>query len=163
MLGDYTPEVYEQKWSRKWVENDTYAYQEDDDKEVFSIDTPPPTVSGNLHFGHTYGNTLMYFMARFKRMQGFDVYYPFGYDDNGIASERLTERELDIRHQNFTRREFKEECRDVGVENEDKVRESKQTCAFSMEWGYTDATIAPRVEGNCPLVFRELYERERAY
>ena len=163
MLGDYTPEDYEQKWSQKWVENDTYAYQEDDDKEVFSIDTPPPTVSGNLHFGHTYGNTLMDFMARFKRMQGYDVYYPFGYDDNGIASERLTERELDIRHQNFTRREFQEKCRDVCEEYEDKFTDAMQEFAFSMDWSNTYKTIEPRVQEISQLSFIDLYEQDREY
>lgn len=143
MLGDYNPEDYEPKWSQKWVDNETYAYEGDEDKEVFSIDTPPPTVSGNLHFGHTYGNTLMDFMARFQRMRGKDVYFPFGYDDNGIASERLTERELDIRHQNFTRREFQEKCREVCEDYEDKFTDAMQKFAFSMDWDNTYKTIEP--------------------
>jgi valyl-tRNA synthetase len=163
MLGDYTPEDYEPKWSQKWVENETYAYEGGEDKEVFSIDTPPPTVSGNLHFGHTYGNTLMDFMARFKRMQGYDVYFPFGYDDNGIASERLTERELDIRHQNFTRREFQEKCRDVCEEYEDKFTDAMQKFAFSMDWNNTYKTIEPRVQKISQLSFIDLYEQGREY
>ena len=163
MLGDYTPEDYEPKWSQKWVENETYAYEGGEDKEVFSIDTPPPTVSGNLHFGHTYGNTLMDFMARFKRMQGYDVYYPFGYDDNGIASERLTERELGIQHQNFTRREFQEKCRDVCEEYEDKFTDAMQKFAFSMDWNNTYKTIEPRVQKISQLSFIDLYEKDREY
>ena len=163
MLGDYTPEDYEPKWSQKWVENETYAYEGGENKDVFSIDTPPPTVSGNLHFGHTYGNTLMDFMARFKRMQGYDVYYPFGYDDNGIASERLTERELGIRHQNFTRREFQEKCRDVCEEYEDKFTDAMQKFAFSMDWDNTYKTIEPRVQKISQLSFIDLYEKDREY
>ena len=163
MLGDYTPEDYEPKWGQKWVEKDTYTYEGDDESEVFSIDTPPPTVSGSLHFGHTYGNTLTDFMARFKRMQGKDVYFPFGYDDNGIASERLTERELDIRHQDFSRREFQEKVREVCQEYEKDFTEAMQEFAFSMDWSNTYKTIEPRVQRVSQLSFIDLYEKEREY
>ncbi|MEF8880866.1 MAG: class I tRNA ligase family protein, partial [Candidatus Nanohaloarchaea archaeon] len=90
MEGEYDPETVESKWQEKWVQNNTYRYEGASDSEaVFSIDTPPPTVSGSLHMGHLYGQTLQDFMARFQRMQGKKVLQPFGYDDNGIASERL--------------------------------------------------------------------------
>ena len=164
--GDYNTEEVEQKWSQKWVENKTYAYtgDKDTDKEnVFSIDTPPPTVSGSLHFGHTYGNTLADFQARFQRMRGKDVYFPFGYDNNGIASERLTERELDIRHQDFTRREFQEKCRQVCQQYEDEFTEGMQEFAFSMDWDNTYKTIEPRVQKISQLSFIELYENDREY
>jgi valyl-tRNA synthetase len=163
MLGDYNPEDYEEKWRQKWVEDETYRYRGDEDREVFSIDTPPPTVSGSLHFGHTYGNTLTDFMARFKRMQGKDVYFPFGYDDNGIASERLTERELDIRHQNFSRREFQEKVREVCEEYEKDFTEAMQEFAFSMDWNNTYKTIEPRVQRVSQLSFIDLYEQGREY
>ena len=163
MLGDYDPEKYESKWSEKWVENGTYEYQEDEDKEVFTVDTPPPTVSGSLHFGHTYGNTLTDFMARFQRMNGKDVYFPFGYDDNGIASERLTERELDIRHQNFTRGEFQEKVREVCEKYEKDFTEAMQEFAFSMDWNNTYKTIEPRVQRTSQLSFIDLYEKGREY
>ncbi|MFB6242143.1 MAG: valine--tRNA ligase [Candidatus Nanosalina sp.] len=163
MLGDYEPENYEEKWQEKWVENGTYEYQGGGDKKVFSIDTPPPTVSGSLHFGHTYGNTLTDFMARFKRMQGKDVYFPFGYDDNGIASERLTERELNIRHQNFSRREFQEKVREVCEEYEKSFTEAMQEFAFSMDWNNTYKTIEPRVQRVSQLSFIDLYEQGREY
>jgi valyl-tRNA synthetase len=163
MLGDYNPEDYEEKWEQKWVDEETYSYRGDDDREVFSVDTPPPTVSGSLHFGHTYGNTLTDFMARFKRMQGKDVFFPFGYDDNGIASERLTERELDIRHQNFSRRDFQEKVREVCEEYEKDFTEAMQEFAFSMDWNNTYKTIEPRVQRVSQLSFIDLYEQGREY
>jgi valyl-tRNA synthetase len=161
--GNYKPEQIEEKWQDRWVEEKTYAYQREDGQEVFSIDTPPPTVSGNLHFGHVYGNTLADFKARFERMNGKKVYYPFGYDDNGIASERLTERELGIEHQNFSRREFQEKCREVCQEYEDKFTEEMQSLAFSMDWDNTYKTIEPRVQRISQLSFIELYENDREY
>ena len=109
--AEYDPETVEPKWEDRWVEEDVYAYDGDaetDPNTVYSIDTPPPTVSGSLHMGHLYQFTLQDFAARFHRMAGGHTFFPFGYDDNGIASERLTERELGIRHQDFTRREFQE-------------------------------------------------------
>ncbi len=160
--GQYEADEVEEKWREKWVENGTYEYQENGE-EVFSVDTPPPTVSGSLHFGHTYGNTLTDFQARFQRMKGKDVFFPFGYDDNGIASERLTERELGIRHQNFSRREFQEKVREVCEEYEKDFSEAMQEFAFSMDWNNTYKTIEPRVQKISQLSFIDLYEQGREY
>ena len=82
---------------RLWEENDIYKYQHGKYRKVFSIDTPPPTVSGKLHMGHVFSYTQAEMIARFKRMQGFDVFYPFGFDDNGLPTERLVEKEENIR------------------------------------------------------------------
>ena len=160
--GQYDADEVEEKWRENWVENGTYEYN-GEDGEVFSIDTPPPTVSGSLHFGHTYGNTLTDFMARFQRMKGKDVFFPFGYDDNGIASERLTERELDIRHQNFSRRDFQEKVREVCEEYEKDFTEAMQEFAFSMDWDNTYKTIEPGVQRISQLSFIDLYEQGREY
>jgi valyl-tRNA synthetase len=163
MEGDYTPEKIEDKWRHKWQENQTYEYKEDNDKEVFSIDTPPPTVSGSLHFGHTYGNTLTDFQARFQRMRGKDVFFPFGYDNNGIASERLTEKELDIRHQDFSRRDFQEKVREVCKEYEQDFEDIMKKFAFSMDWNNTYKTIQPEVQEVSQLSFIDLYEQGKEY
>ncbi|MDY6776695.1 MAG: valine--tRNA ligase [Candidatus Nanohaloarchaea archaeon] len=162
--GEYDPEVIEEKWQEIWVEEDTYAYGEaDSEAEVFSIDTPPPTVSGDLHMGHLYGFTLQDFVARFRRMNEDEVFFPFGYDDNGIASERLTERELGIQHQDFSRREFQDKCRDVCQEYENDFTEKMQNLAFSMDWNNTYKTIEPRVQKISQLSFLDLYEKGREY
>ncbi len=162
--GDYNAEEVEQKWQKKWVEDETYAYTRVEDREeVFSIDTPPPTVSGSLHMGHLYGQTLQDFMARFQRMYGHEVFQPFGYDDNGIASERLTEDELGIRHQDFTRREFQEKCREVCEKYEKQFTENMQSLGISHDWTNTYKTIEPRVQRISQLSFIDLYEKGREY
>ena len=161
--GQYDPEEMEKKWQDRWVEEKTYRYRGDTGDEVFSIDTPPPTVSGSLHFGHVYGNTLADFKARFERMRGKNVYYPFGYDDNGIASERLTERELGIEHQNYTRREFQEKTRKVCQEYEEEFTQDIQSLALSIDWDNTYKTIEPRVQKISQQSFIELYENDREY
>jgi valyl-tRNA synthetase len=162
--GDYNAKEVEQKWQQKWVDNNTFAYQGvEDEEKVFSIDTPPPTVSGSLHMGHLYGQTLQDFQARFQRMIGKKVFQPFGYDDNGIASEILTEDELGIRHQEFTRREFQEKCREVCRKYEDQFTENMQALGLSHDWNNTYKTIEPRVQRISQLSFIDLYEKGREY
>ncbi|MFT4946246.1 MAG: valyl-tRNA synthetase [Natronomonas sp.] len=160
--GEYDPETVESNWQDRWVEQETYAYDGDADTR-YSIDTPPPTVSGNLHMGHLYQFTLQDFVARYRRMKEGTVYFPFGYDDNGIASERLTERELGIRHQDFTRREFQEKCREVCQDYEDAFTEDIQSLAISIDWDNTYKTIEPRVQRASQLSFLDLYEQDREY
>jgi valyl-tRNA synthetase len=167
--GTYDPEAVEPKWQERWVDAGTYAYAEPEDPEavdpdtVFTIDTPPPTVSGNLHWGHVYGATLQDFVARFERMRGQDVFFPFGYDDNGIASERLTEEELDIAHQDYERREFQQLCREVCAEYESDFTEKMQSLGVSIDWENTYQTIEPRVQRISQRSFLELYEDGREY
>jgi valyl-tRNA synthetase len=164
MKGDYSPRQVESKWQQEWVENRTYQYTAvDDSSKVFSIDTPPPTVSGSLHMGHLYGQTLQDFQARFQRMYGQEVFQPFGYDDNGIASERLTESELGIEHQDFSRREFQEKCREVCEDYEQQFTENMQGLGISHDWTNTYKTIEPRVQRISQLSFVDLYEKGREY
>ncbi len=164
--GGYDPEAIEPKWQRQWVDEETYAYEGDaetDPNTVYAIDTPPPTVSGSLHMGHLYGHTLQDFAARFQRMADGDVLFPFGYDDNGIASERLTEKELDIRHQEYERREFQNLCREVCTEYEAEFTEKMQSIGCSIDWNNTYKTIEPRVQRISQLSFLDLYEQGREY
>ncbi|WP_256296736.1 valine--tRNA ligase [Haloarchaeobius salinus] len=165
--GDYDPQATEEEWQDRWVDEETYAYdpehEETDPNTVYSIDTPPPTVSGSLHMGHLYGHTLQDFAARFHRMDDGAVMFPFGYDDNGIASERLTESELGIRHQDFERREFQRKCREVCAEYEAEFTEKMQDLGMSIDWSRTYKTIEPRVQRVSQLSFIDLYEQGREY
>ncbi|WP_049937922.1 valine--tRNA ligase [Haloplanus natans] len=163
--GEYDPETVERQWQERWVEEDLYAYGDGavDPDTVFSIDSPPPTVSGSLHWGHVYGFTLQDFVARYNRMQGEDVFFPFGYDDNGIASERLTEDELGVRHQDYGRREFQEKCREVCAQYEAEFTEKMQNLGISIDWSETYQTISPEVQRTSQLSFVDLYEQGREY
>ncbi|ELZ31071.1 valyl-tRNA ligase [Halogeometricum pallidum JCM 14848] len=165
--GEYDPVTVEAKWQDRWVDEDTYAYAEDadavDPDTAFSIDSPPPTVSGSLHWGHAYGFTLQDFVARFERMRGENVFFPFGFDDNGIASERLTEDELDVRHQDYDRREFQRMCREVCEGYEAEFTEKMQGLGISIDWEQTYQTISPAVQRTSQLSFIELYDEGREY
>ncbi|AWB26456.1 valine--tRNA ligase [Halococcoides cellulosivorans] len=165
---DYDPRQVEPDWQSRWVEADTYAYDAPSDAAVdadtvFAIDTPPPTVSGDLHMGHLYQFTLQDFVARYRRMSEDAVYFPFGFDDNGIASERLTERELGVRHGDFERQAFQAKCRDVCAEYEESFTEDVQSLAISVDWSNTYQTIEPRVQRISQLSFLDLYEQGREY
>ncbi|ELY48514.1 valine--tRNA ligase [Natronorubrum bangense] len=164
--GGYDPDAVETRWQQRWVDEETYAYEGEpgqDPNTTYAIDTPPPTVSGSLHMGHLYGSTLQDFAARFQRMANGDVLFPFGYDDNGIASERLTEKELDIRHQDYERREFQELCREVCTEYEAEFTDKMQSLGTSIDWSHTYKTIEPRVQRISQLSFIDLYEKDREY
>ena len=163
--GEYDPETVEANWQERWVDEDLYAYPEGavDPDTVFSIDSPPPTVSGSLHWGHVYGFTLQDFVARFNRMRGDEVYFPFGYDDNGIASELLTEEELGIKHQDYERREFQKLCREVTAKYESEFTEKMQNLGISIDWDQTYQTISPEVQRISQLSFVDLYEKDRQY
>ncbi len=88
----------EEKWARVWKEQDTYVFDRTAERaDVFSIDTPPPTVSGSLHVGHIFSYTHTDLVARFQRMRGKKVYYPIGWDDNGLPTERRVQNYYGVR------------------------------------------------------------------
>src|SRR5579863_267756 len=88
-----------------WQQEKTYA-PENNNGPLYSIDTPPPTVSGNLHIGHIFSYTQTDVIARYKRMNGFSVFYPFGFDDNGLPTERYVEKKRNVRGHEVSRSEF---------------------------------------------------------
>jgi len=81
----YNPGTAEPELQASWQKSGTYHFSRTSNKPIYSIDTPPPTVSGHLHLGHVYSYSHTDFMARFWRMNGYNVFYPMGYDDNGLT------------------------------------------------------------------------------
>ena len=94
----YRPQDREAHWKDQWEEAKDYQWQGSTDREnVFSVDTPPPTVSGSLHIGHVFSYTHTDALARYQRMKGKDVCYPMGWDDNGLPTERRVQNVYGIR------------------------------------------------------------------
>jgi hypothetical protein len=89
----YNPKEAELRWQQQWQEEGTFRFDPAGPGPLYSIDTPPPTVSGALHIGHVFSYTQAEIIARYRRMQGWNVFYPFGFDDNGLPTERLVEKE----------------------------------------------------------------------
>src|SRR6476660_8648510 len=91
-------EGLEQKWLARWDQDGTYRFDRSAERaNVYSIDTPPPTVSGSLHVGHVFSYTHTDILARFKRMRGMAVCYPMGWDDNGLPTERRVQNYYGVR------------------------------------------------------------------
>lgn len=119
----YDGSVVEPQMRKYWEDNAIYKYIPDKSKPMFSIDTPPPTVNGTLHIGHIFSYTQAEIIARYKRMQGFNVFYPFGFDDNGLPSERLVERENKIKARDVSRQDFCKMCIDTTQKYEKEFKE----------------------------------------
>ncbi len=146
-----------------WKENNVYKFEPASASPIYSIDTPPPTVSGSLHIGHIFSYTQAEMIARFRRMQGYNVYYPFGFDDNGLPTERLVEREENITAKNLPRSEFIKKCIDTTAKYEDEFRNLWQSLGFSVDWSLQYETINPMVQRISQKSFIELYKDKKAY
>ena len=93
-----TLEGIDERWANSWETGGTYRFDRSRTRaEVFSIDTPPPTVSGSLHMGSAFGYVQTDAIARFQRMRGREVFYPMGWDDNGLATERRVQNFYGVR------------------------------------------------------------------
>lgn len=163
MEKHYDAERIEGELQAFWEENGIYKYDSKSKKETYSIDTPPPTVSGKLHIGHIFSYTQAEIIARFKRMQGYNVFYPFGFDDNGLPTERLVEREEHIKAKDFPREEMAEKCSRVAQKYEAEFRDLWQSLGFSVDWDLQYETINPRTMRISQKLFLELARKKKAY
>jgi valyl-tRNA synthetase len=101
---------YEKEILDYWAKEKIYKFDPKKKGKVYGIDTPPPTVSGDMHVGHAFSYSQQDFIARFRRMMGENVFYPFGTDDNGLPTERLVEKLNSIKSRNMPRGEFIDQC-----------------------------------------------------
>ncbi|HEY3991400.1 MAG TPA: class I tRNA ligase family protein, partial [Ktedonobacteraceae bacterium] len=124
-----------------WQSAGIYRFRREDQRPIYAIDTPPPTVSGNLHLGHTYSYSHTDFLARFWRMNGYNVFYPMGYDDNGLPTERLIEKREGITVSQVGRAAFIEKCLEVSAEAEKEYQALWQRLGLSVDWRYGYRTI----------------------
>lgn len=160
MADKYNFTESEAKWQKFWEENQTNAFDlsRTDPSKIFSIDTPPPTVSGRLHIWHIFSYTQAEIIARYKRMKGFNVFYPMWYDDNGIPTEQLVERELKINIKEMERSEFVQECLKVNQKYRDIYKSLWQSLWMSIDRKRTYATISPEVQQLVQKRFVEMYK-----
>ncbi|MFM7620216.1 MAG: valine--tRNA ligase [Alphaproteobacteria bacterium] len=173
----YIAKIVEEKWQKYWQEKHqingktgVYSFGNDLKKEqTFVIDTPPPTVSGLLHMGHIFSYTQADFVARFQRMQGKDVFYPMGFDDNGLPTERLVEKIIGKKAQIFEAEEreknqggsgyFVAKCREVVEEAEQEFEELFKAIALSVDWSEKYQTISPQSQKISQASFVDLYNK----
>ncbi|RLK49256.1 valine--tRNA ligase [Microbacterium telephonicum] len=187
-------EGLEQKWDAAWASQGTYLFDRDAAKAkgragVFSVDTPPPTASGSLHIGHVFSYTHTDVKARFERMRGKTVFYPMGWDDNGLPTERRVQNYYGVRcdtsltyDPDFTppfrgdakslkpadqvpisRRNFIELCEELTLEDEKTFESLFRQLALSVDWTQTYRTISDDTIRISQLAFLRNIERGEAY
>ena len=180
----------EEKWGQVWREQGTYTFDRTSTRDqVFSIDTPPPTASGSLHMGHVFSYTHTDCMARYKRMRGFAVFYPIGWDDNGLPTEKRVQNYYGVRgdahlpyvegyvpphhgdvssikaadQQPISRRNFIELCDELTVKDEEAFESLFRRMGFSLDWGISYRTIDDHSRATAQQAFLRNLARGEAY
>lgn len=138
---NYDASAAESRIQHAWADEGIYRFQADGNKPVYAIDTPPPSVSGHLHLGHCYSYAHADFFARYRRMQGDNVFYPMGFDDNGLPTERLVERETGTRAADIGRSAFIRQCLAVSEAAELQYADLWRRLGLSIDWDFTYRTI----------------------
>jgi valyl-tRNA synthetase len=177
-------EGLEAKWMPRWEEAGVYRFDRSRPRtEVFAIDTPPPTVSGSLHVGHVFSFTHTDLIARFQRMRGKAVFYPMGWDDNGLPTERRVQNYYGVRCDPslpydpsfappdkpakqpvaISRPNFIELCARLTSEDEKVFEDVWKFLGLSVDWSMTYATIGRRAQRVSQVAFLRLLSRGLAY
>jgi len=153
----------ELKWQQYWEEKGVYRFQPGKQGPVYSIDTPPPTVSGDLHMGHCYSYSQPDFYARFHRMNGSNVFYPMGWDDNGLPTERLVESRIGITPESVGVEAFMQEIIQISKQLEKNYEQLWKRLGLSIDWEHTYTTISPESQKAAQYSFIDLFQKERVY
>jgi len=178
-------EGLETRWLDRWEAEGVFRFRRDSPSEateVYAIDTPPPTVSGSLHVGHVFSYTHTDLIARFQRMRGKEVFYPMGWDDNGLPTERRVQNYFGVRcdpslpyDPHFeppakaerqipvSRRNFIELCHRLTQEDEKAFEALWRRLGLSIDWTQTYATIGERSQRVSQRSFLDLLERGIVY
>jgi valyl-tRNA synthetase len=159
----YDPGTAEPALRDFWQSAGIYHFRREDERPIYSIDTPPLTASGNLHLGHVYSYSHTDFMARFWRMNGYTVFYPMGYDDNGLPTERLVEKRMGITAPQVGRAAFIEKCLEVSEGVEKDYQAIWQRLGLSVDWRYGYRTIDEWSRRTSQWSFLDLYKKGLAY
>ena len=183
-------EGLEEKWTQVWREQGTYRFDRSRTREqIFSIDTPPPTASGSLHMGHVFSYTHTDCMARYKRMAGFEVFYPIGWDDNGLPTEKRVQNYYGVRgdatlpyddqfepphrgdaaslraadQKPISRQNFIELCDELTVEDEKAFESLFRRLGFSLDWDISYRTVDNHSRATAQQAFLHNLARGEAY
>ena len=184
-MKTYSASETEKKWGLKWQEENIYSYSPSSEKESFVIDTPPPTVSGSLHIGHIFSYTQTDILARFQRMLGKNVFYPMGWDDNGLPTEKRVQNLYGVKCEpgldyvsqlslekitasrgrktpplrGLSRKNFLELCEKQVLEDEVKYKNLWNHLGLSVDWSRTYQTIGSYTQKLAQFSFLDLYKK----
>jgi valyl-tRNA synthetase len=164
-LANFDPKAYEPKWIEYWEKKGIYSFKRSllGLKPVYVIDTPPPYPSGEFHVGNALNWCYMDFVARYKRMRGFNVYFPQGWDCHGLPTEVRAEKTLGIRKKELDPKRFKEICAKLTEEWIKPMKEAIRRLGFSVDWSLEYKTMDPSYWRKAQLSFVLLYEKGLIY
>jgi valyl-tRNA synthetase len=160
----YNPKESEAKWQKFWETSKVFAFVKGSKKPIYSIDTPPPTVSGKMHIGHAFSYSQIDFVARYKRMKGFNLFFPFGTDDNGLPTQILVEKTKKCRGKNLGRQEFTKLCNET-LDNELRAPfvQGWKDIGMSCDWSLFYSTIDDHSRKISQRSFIDLVKKGLAY
>lgn len=153
----------EPRLARFWELNNVYGYDPAGSGQHFTIDTPPPTVSGQLHIGHCYSFTQADIIARYRRMRGDHVYYPMGFDDNGLATERFVEKTIKHKASEIGRDAFIDACLELTQQTEDRFETLWRRLSLSVDWRYRYSSISHDARRVSQWSFIQLHRQGLTY
>ncbi len=160
---NYDPKEAEPRWQKYWETEKLFEFHPHPKKETYSIDTPPPTVSGKMHLGHAFSYSQQDMIARFQRMRGKNVFFPFGTDDNGLPTEKLIEKSRNLLSKNMNRNDFIKICEEVIKEEKPKFIQSWKDIGMSADFQHSYSTINQHCQITSQASFIELYQQGRIY
>jgi valyl-tRNA synthetase len=160
-LETYNPAEMEPRIQKFWEDEGIFRFQRDSKAPIYSIDTPPRTLSGTIHMGHAMSYSQMEFMARYKRMRGYNVFFPMGFDDNGLATERYVEQKYNVDAKEMKREEFIELCLKETVIGGEYFRNVWTSLGISCDWTTLYSTIDKHCRRVAQRSFIELYNMGR--
>ncbi|MHC5012772.1 MAG: class I tRNA ligase family protein, partial [Planctomycetota bacterium] len=159
----YEPKTVDRSAQDHWEAEAVHLFDPGHPGEIFSIDTPPPTVSGSLHIGHVFSYIQAECIARYQRMRGRNVFYPFGFDGNGLPTERLTEREHGVLGRSMPRDEFVALCLETSKKYEAEFEALWRSLGVSADWSLCYSTIDDRCIRISQRGFLDLYAKGEVY
>ncbi len=162
--GKYDFKKSEKKWQDFWEETGIYKFDPNGEKDkIYSIDNPPPTVNGKIHIGHVFSYTQIEMIARYMRMKGYNVFYPFGFDDNGLPTERLVEKQIGKKANQMSREEFTKLCLETTAKYEEQFKELFKSLGFSADWDYMYSTMGEKAQRTSQKSFIDLYNKGKLH
>ncbi len=159
----YDSKQSEPKWQKYWEEQEIYVFKPNPKKETYSVDTPPPTVSGKMHLGHAFSYTQQDIIVRYQRMKGKNVFFPFGTDDNGLPTERLVEKKKNILSTRMSRQDFVKICNEVIEEEKPLFIQSWKNIGMSADFKRSYSTINKHCQITSQASFIDLFNKGRIY
>ena len=146
------------EWQETWQKTNLYQFNQDENRPYYIIDTPPPYPTGSIHIGHVLNWLYMDLIARWKRMQGYSVLFPQGWDCHGLPTEVKVEEIHSIKKNDVPRDEFRRMCIELTTENIQGMKTQMQRMGYSQDWSREYVTMTPEYQEKTQLSFLQMYD-----